>query len=120
MTLQDVVFDDDGIFGQNVVRRPSKKLSFQTVTAYMKEIFDLSMSTPKFHENLSKIMPFFRLPAHSLRDAMIPTECFAEEGRVIFNVQGESLSTFRDLLPQLTAKYKQWMGNHRSVRELRL
>jgi hypothetical protein len=47
----DVVFDDDGVFGQNVVRQPSKGLGFEDVVAYMKEIFNLSNNTSKLQKN---------------------------------------------------------------------
>lgn len=116
----DVVFDDDGVFGQNVVRQPSKDLGFETVVAYMKEIFELSKNTPKLQENLLNMMPFFRLPADAFRDHMIPYPCFRNDNRDILNVTGESLSIFREALPGLTKKYRKLMSDQRSTRNLRL
>jgi pyruvate-formate lyase-activating enzyme len=120
LSLPDVVFDDDGVFGQNVVRQPSEQLNFETVLIYMKEIFDLSNTTPKLRNTLLKMMPFFRLPAHALRDAMIPDTCFLGSDRSIFNVQAKSLSTFRQLVPKLNEKYREWMSSQRSSRNLPL
>ena len=118
LSLPDVVFDDDGVFGQNIVRWPSKDLNFETVLAYMREIFNLSNNTLKLQTNFLNMMPFFRLPAHALRDDMISDICFRGNDRGIFNVQGTSLSTFRELLPSLTEKYKKWMSSQRSTRNL--
>jgi hypothetical protein len=51
-----------GVFGQNIVRQPSKHLDFETILNYTKEIFNLSNYTPKFQTKLLDMMPFFRLP----------------------------------------------------------
>jgi len=118
MSLPDVVFDDDGVFGQNVIRQPSRDLKFDTVLAYMKEIFNLSNVTPKLQNNLLAMMPFFRLPAHALKDDMIPDRCFRDKDRGIFNVQADSLSTFRKFVPRLMEKYKDLMSDQRSTRDL--
>lgn len=118
MSLPDVVFDDDGVFGQNIVRQPSKDLDFETVLAYMREIFNLSNTTLKLQATILNIMPFFRLPAHALRDDMIPDICFKDNDRVIFNLQQESLSPFRELVPRLIEKYKEWMSGQRNTRNL--
>ncbi|GAF85906.1 unnamed protein product, partial [marine sediment metagenome] len=117
-SLPDVVFDNDGVFGHNIVRQPSKDLKFETVLAYMREIFNLSNNTPKLQTILSNMIPFFRLPANSLMDDMIPDACLRGNNREIFNVHGESLSTFRELVPKLTEKYKKWMSGQRSTRDL--
>ena len=117
-SLPDVVFDNDGVFGQNVVRQPSKDLKFDTVLAYMKEIFSLSNVTPKLQNNLLAMMPFFRLPGNALQDDMIPDQCFRDRDKGIFNVQVESLSTFRELVPKLIVKYKNSMSDQRSTRDL--
>jgi pyruvate-formate lyase-activating enzyme len=119
-SMPDVVFDDDGVFGQNIVRQPSKGLSFETVLAYMREIFNLSNNTPKLQRTLLNIMPFFRFPTHALQDDMIPDICFRGDNKGIFNVQRESLFTFRELVPRLTAKYKKWMSGQRSTRDLQI
>jgi hypothetical protein len=115
-----VVFDDDGVFGQNIVRQPSKGLDFKTVLAYMRGIFSLSHYTPKLLEAISNMMPFFRLPARALKDDMIPDTCFRDEDRGMFNLHGESLSDFRELVPRLTEKHKKWMSGQRSTRNLPL
>jgi len=116
----DVVFDNEGVFGQNIVRQPSKGIDFETVLAYMREIFNLSNYTPKLRANLLNIMPFFRLPVQALRDDMIPGTCFRGNNRGIFNVQRENLLTLRELVPMLTEKYKKWMSSQRSTRDLQI
>ncbi len=120
LSSPDVVFDDDGVFGQNVVRQPSKDLDFETVVACMREIFNLSNNTSKIQKALLNMMPFFRLPPHALRDDMISDTCFTGDNREIFSVKRESLSTFRELVPRLNEKYKKWMSGQRSTRDLRL
>jgi pyruvate-formate lyase-activating enzyme len=120
LSSPDVVFDDDGVFGQNVVRQPSKGLDFETVAAYMTEIFSLSNNTSKLQKNLLNMMPFFRLPAHAFRDHMIPDICFSGDNREIFSVKGESLAAFREFVPTLGAKYRKWMSGQRSTRNLPL
>ncbi len=120
LSLPDVEFDDDGVFGQNIVRQPSKNLNHETILAYTKEIFDLSNHTPKLYKMIQEIMPFFRLPVQALQDEMIPDQCFKDNHREIFNVQGKSLSTFRGLTPDLVAKYKELMSGQRSTRILPL
>jgi len=120
LSLPDIVFDNDGVFGQNIVRQPSKDLNFETVLAYMREIFNLSNNTPKLQTTLLNMMPFFRLPAHALRDDMIPDLCFRSNNRGIFNVQGKSLFAFRELVPMLIDKYKELMSGQRSTRNLPL
>ena len=118
LSLPDVVFDDDGVFGQNIVRQPSKDLDFETILAYMRGIFNLSRYTPKLQEAISNMMPFFRLPARALKDDMIPDTCFRDEEREMFDLHGESLSDFRELVPRLTEKHKKWMSGQRSTRSL--
>lgn len=118
LSSPDVVFDDDGVFGQNVVRKPSKNLDFEAVLANMRDIFNLSHNTPKLQKTLLNMMPFFRLPAHALTDEMIPHGCFSDGDRGVFNVQVESLSTFRELMPSLAQKYKEDMSGQRSKRTL--
>ncbi len=113
-----VAFDDLGVFGENIVRHPSKDLNFETVLNYMGKIFDLSNTTPKLQKTLMNMMPFFRLPARALKDEMIPDACFRGKNKDIIDVKGESLSLLRALLPGLTKKYKKWMTKERSAREL--
>jgi hypothetical protein len=117
-SMPDVVFDNDGVFGQNIVRQPSKDLDFETVLNYMRKIFNLSNITPKLQTILFNMMPFFRLPAHALQDDMIPDICFRDNKREIFNVQGKSLLIFRKLAPKLAERYKRWMSSERSARIL--
>jgi len=118
LSLPDVVFDDDGVFGQNIVRQPSKNFDFSTVLSYMKEIYNLSNPTSKMKGSLLNIMPFFRLPAHALKDDMIPNACFRGEDRQIFSIQRKSLAAFKPLAPKLTDKYANLMSEQRSVRDL--
>jgi radical SAM superfamily enzyme YgiQ (UPF0313 family) len=118
LSLPDVVFDDDGVFGQNIVRQPSKNFDFDTILSYMKKIYNLSNPTPKLQDILLNIMPFFRLPAHALKDDLIPNSCFKGKDREIFSIQSESLTAFRPLAPKLTDKYADLMSEQRSVRDL--
>lgn len=119
-SMPDVVFDDDGVFGENIVRKPSGNLSFQTVLAYMREIFNLSYQTEELQETLFKMMPFFRLPAEAMQDMMIPDECFGNSDMNIFNVRGESLKSFKKILPNLVKKYRESMSGQRKTRDLDL
>ena len=114
----DVEFEDNGVFGENIVTHPSRDLNFETILKYMRDIFQLSNNTPKLLSTLSTIMPFFRLPAHALKDDMIPEKCFRDEAKTVFDVHPESLSTFRELVPGLSGKYKRWMSQQRSARNL--
>jgi radical SAM superfamily enzyme YgiQ (UPF0313 family) len=118
VSLLDVVFDGDGVFGDNIVRQPSKNLDFETVLAYMTEISSLANNTPKMQRTVLNMMPFFRLSAHALSDEMIPDVCFRDSNREIFDVRGESLAAFRKLVPRLTKKYKKWISAQRSDRTL--
>ena len=115
-SLPDVVFDDDGVFGQNVVRRPSKDLAFETVLAYMREVFRLSNQTPTLQKTLLTIMPFFRLPVTALKDESIPERCYRNGNRDILSVHRESLSSFKALIPELTRKYRHLMSEQRKTR----
>jgi hypothetical protein len=119
-SLPGVVFDDDGVLGQNIVRQPSKGLDFATVLAYTREIFDLSRYTEKLQAAILNVMPFFRLPAHALRNDIIPDTCFTGNDRAIFNVHRESLLAFREVVPRLTDEYKASMSSQRSTRSLPL
>jgi hypothetical protein len=118
LSLPDVVFDDDGVFGQNIVRQPSKNFDFDTVLSYMREIYNLSNPTSKLQDILLNIMPFFRLPAHALKDDLIPNTCFRGKDREIFSIQSKSLTAFRPLAPKLTDKYANLMSEQRNVRDL--
>jgi radical SAM superfamily enzyme YgiQ (UPF0313 family) len=120
VSLPEVVFDDDGVFGQNIVRQPSKNLDFDTIINYNTRIFNLSNYTQKIKNALLNIMPFFRLPAQSLSDDAIPDSCFRDNNRSIFNVHGKSLSTFKKSVPVLTEKYKESMSDQRDTRILPL
>jgi len=118
LSLPDVVFDDDGVFGQNIVRQPSKNFDFDTILSYMREIYNLSNPTSKIQDILLNIMPFFRLPAHALKDDLIPNTCFKGEDRQIFSIQSESLLAFKPLALKLIDKYADLMSEQRSVRDL--
>jgi hypothetical protein len=84
----------------------------------MREIYNLSNPTSKMQDILLNIMPFFRLPAHALKDDLIPNTCFREKDRQIFSIQSESLTAFRPLAPKLSDKYANLMSEQRSVRDL--
>jgi hypothetical protein len=114
------MFTDDGFFGENIIMKPSKDLDFDTVLAYMDEIFNLSNNTPKMRNTILGVMPFFRIPAQALRDEMIPDTCYIGNNRGAFNIMGESLETYRALVPMLAEKYKKWMSDQRSSRNLNL
>jgi hypothetical protein len=120
VSLPDTVFDDDGVFGQNIVRQPSKDIDFTTVLDYSKKIFNLSNYTLKLRTALLNIMPFFRLPVPALQDEIIPDQCYMGNQRAIFNVQVESLEAFKNSAPDLTAKYEAFMSGQRSSRTLSL
>jgi hypothetical protein len=119
-TSSDVKFDNVGVFEPNIVRQPSKDVDFNTVLAYMRKVFELSHHTPKLNNSFRKIMPFFRLPINALMDEMVPEVCYRGNDRGIFNAYGESLSSFRNLVPELIEKYKQLMSGQRSTRTLSL
>jgi hypothetical protein len=116
----DVVFDDRGVFGDNVVRQPSRNLEFATVLKYMKAIFELSNFTPKLREKLSHVMPLFRLPVEALKDRDLPDACFKDGERNVLDVQEESLVALRASLPGLAGKYRDLMSTERSARHLAL
>jgi hypothetical protein len=117
-SLPDVVFDDDGVFGQNVVRQPSKSLQFETVLDYNKQIFNLSYPTPKLKDTMLNMMPLFRIPVEALGDTMIPDSCYSDAARSILDVRGNSLAKLRRCIPRLAEKYKNEMSAQRSARHL--
>jgi radical SAM superfamily enzyme YgiQ (UPF0313 family) len=118
LSMPDVVFEDRGVFEDNVVTRPSAHLDFDTVLAYAEKIFRLSQYTEKLHSTILKLMPFFRLPARALKDPLVPKGCFRDESRGILDVRAESLARFRDIQPALARKYREGMSGQRSTREL--
>jgi hypothetical protein len=117
-SMPEVVFDDQGVFGDNIVRRPSRNLDFETVLAYMKKIFSLSNNTPKLETAISKVMPLFRIPVKAFQDKIIPDNCFQGNTRDTLNVQGESLESLRKLIPELRKKYQDLLPDQRKSREL--
>lgn len=117
-SLPDVVYDKEGVFGLNVVRRPSANLDFETVAKYMKEIFGLSNQTTKLKNNLLHLMPFFRLPVQAFAEEIIPESCFRTPDRSVLDVRKESLSLFREAVPGLMDRYRPLRGNERSTRIL--
>jgi hypothetical protein len=119
-SLPDVVFDDDGVFGQNVVRRPSKTLSFETVIETTRRVFSLSRPSGDLNRVLRQMMPFFRLPAAALTDQMIVDKCYRDRDREIFDVHGESLARFRTLVPALVDRHKEGQSAERRRRQLDL
>jgi len=120
VSLQDVIFDNDGVFGQNVVRQPSKGLNFRTVLAYNREIFNLSNLTPKLQKTFLNMMPLFRMPVTALSDNLIPDGCYAGKDRSILDVKGKSLALLRRCLPELARKYHDEMAATRSSRHLQI
>jgi hypothetical protein len=120
MAQPDVVVEDQGVFGDSVVRRPSKALHFDTVETYMQEIFSLSHSTPKLVQQLGQMMPFFRIPFQALQDNIIPDSCFLDQDREVLNAQGTSLAAFHKCLPALAKKYQDARAGQRSTRTLPL
>ena len=114
----EVFFDDDGVFGQNVVRRPSVNLDFERVLVYMREIFNLSSFTDAIQNNILEIMPFFRVPTKVLVSSDIPDDCFKGSGRNVLDVSKKSLAVFKGRYPQLLRKYKDEMSDQRSSRTL--
>jgi pyruvate-formate lyase-activating enzyme len=120
LSLPDVVFDDDGVFGLNIVRRPSKDLEFKTVLQYMNKIFHLSHLTPKLEETMTKMMPFFRLPVRALADTFISDSSFRSPSRDVFEVRAENLAHFRKLVPKLRKKYEKLASGERNTRTLHL
>ena len=119
LSLPDVVFDDNGVFGQNIVRQPSKDLDFDTVLKYSKTIFGHSNNTPKLQNAFQKMVPFFRLPVDSLNDELIPDLCYSDSQRNIFKVTRESLSVFKEVLPDIINKHKEGRSKERSTRVLK-
>jgi hypothetical protein len=119
-SLPDTVFDKDGVFGQNVVRQPSKNLDFETVLAYNKEIFNLSNMTSKLQKTFLNMMPLFRIPTLALTDEMIPAGCYSGENRAILDVKGKSLSALKEFIPVLAKKYTSEMAAQRSSRHLNI
>jgi radical SAM superfamily enzyme YgiQ (UPF0313 family) len=119
LSMPDVVFDDRGVFADNLVRRPSINLNLETVSTYMNKIFSLSNNTSKMQTAISRVMPLFRIPARGLTDCLIPEECFRGGSRDILRVQGESLSIMKNKLPELREKYMDSLPELRESRELK-
>lgn len=114
--MKDVEFDNDGVFGNNVVRKPSRELTFKTVLAYMEKIYALSRVTPGLQKILFKMMPFFRLPLAAVRDEIVPDVCFKDEDRTLFEINRETLASFYSVLPSIVNKYNKSMAGQRSSR----
>ena len=119
-SLPDVVFDQDGVFGQNIVRQPSKNLNFEAVLSYNREIFNLSNMAPKIQKTFLNIMPLFRIPALALTDDMIPAGCYSDDNKAILDVKGKSLSVLKEFIPILAKKYTAEMAAQRSSRHLNI
>lgn len=120
LSLPHVVFDNDGVFGQNIVRNPSRDLNFETILDYMREIFNLSIQTTKLENTVRTLMPFFRLPPDAIVDNIVPDKCFTDGSRNVFNVCSESLSIFKGLVPQLAERHTESMSKQRDARDLDL
>ncbi len=120
LSLPDVVFDDDGVFGQNVVRRPSCDLDFETVISYTERIFRLSNNTEILQNAFLKMVPFFRLPASCLTDPVIPDHCYRDGDRDILYVDSEHLESLRGVLYNLRKNKKDELSGVRSGRVINL
>ncbi len=120
LSLPDVVFDDDGVFGQNVVRRPSGELDFEKVIKYSERIYRLSNNTEKLQKAFLKMVPFFRLPASSLTDHVIPDSCYKDGDRDILNVDSEHLESLRGALYNLRRAKDGALSGERSGRVINL
>ena len=118
MSLPDVVFDREGVFGQNVVRKPSRNLSFEKVIDYARRTYALSRPTKKLSATLRQMMPFFRLPAAALEDDMILDKCYRDGDREIFDLRSESLALFRSQVPALADHYREAGAGARGLRQL--
>jgi hypothetical protein len=112
----EVMFEDNGVFGENIVRRASKDLNFENVLSNMKAIFELSQFTPLLNERLTNMMPLFRIPIDALRDNIIPESCFIDEKRTLLDVKKKSLKNFRKALPRLREKFRDQMSRDRTTR----
>ena len=117
-SLDGVEFDDDGVFGQNIVRKPSRDVDFDTVIDFTRQTFECSNLTPKLHRAIRRVMPFFRLPAPALRDSSIPGQCFHGSGRHILSAHREDLKLFRQTATGLIDKYRGEISDRRSSRKL--
>ena len=120
VSLPDVVFDDDTVFGQNVVRKPSRDLHFETIMSYTDKIYRLSSNTEKLQTAFLKMVPFFRLPASSLTDPVIPDYCYRDRKRNILKVNGDDLDSLRGFLSTLRKAKKDELSGRRSSRVLNL
>lgn len=120
VSLPDVLFDDDSVFGQNVVRKPSKDLDFNTILSYTDKIYRLSNNTPKLQKGFLKMVPFFRLPVSALQDEIIPDDCYLDEERDILKVDGENLNALRELLGVLRKKNEGELSAERKRRILQI
>jgi pyruvate-formate lyase-activating enzyme len=118
--MPDTIVEDNGVFGENIVRMPSKHLNFETVLSYMTQIFNLSHSTPKLQDAITKTMPLFRIPAMGLADRMLPDICFKDKNRGILKAHGENLSRIRKFVPALREKYQEWLPGTRQIRALKV
>jgi hypothetical protein len=119
-SLPGVIFDEDGVFGQNVVRQPSPGLSFETVIDYAGRTFRLSRPTRKLERVLRQMMPFFRLPAAAMKDDMIVDKCYRDRDREVFDVRSDSLALFRKRLPSLLDRHRRGQTAERKSRQLDL
>jgi radical SAM superfamily enzyme YgiQ (UPF0313 family) len=120
LSLPDCVFDDDGVFGQNVVRKPSRDLDFDTIMSYTEKIYRLSNNTEKLQGAFLKMVPFFRLPVSSLTDQMVPDHCYKDGKRDILNVNSDDLESLRGVLSALRRAKKSELSGERSGRVINL
>lgn len=120
LSLPDVVFDDDGVFGQNVVRKPSHDLNFGTVMSHTEKIYRLSNNTEQLQKAFLKMVPFFRLPASALTDQIIPDHFYANDERNILKCRCDDLESLRGVLTTLRKSKKNELSGERSGRVINL
>lgn len=120
LSLPDVVYDNDGVFGNNIVRQSSRGMDFQTIRSYASKIYNLSNNTIKLQEAFLKMVPFFRLPAEALTNDMIPDICYKDKERNILEVDNKKLHTLKKLLPELKKQTIDSLSGDRSDRMLKI
>lgn len=119
-TLPDVVFDDDGVLGQNVVRQPSAGLGYDAVQAFMGEVFGLSRIAPALERQLAAVMPFFRMPVNALADPLLPPTCYHDHQRQVLRTSGPALGLLTRIVPELRTRYLAQAARDRTWRRLDL
>ncbi|MCG8335455.1 MAG: B12-binding domain-containing radical SAM protein [Proteobacteria bacterium] len=117
-SLPGIEFDDDGIFGQNTVRKSSPGVDFDIIQSYAGQVLFHSHLTDKLKTELRHLLPFFRIQPEAFEDPAVPAECFNDAQRQSLNISTSSLETWRGYLKSKKAiTPKIWPGE-RKQREL--